>query len=430
MTTRGEVGMKTYVLHDGVDRETGVIKEELEELLSARGHTVSGINIRESGLKRCMVCDYCGTKEPGVCVRKDDGNNLARGMARSELFVVITSISFGGYSASGKLGIERTIPNVSPFFLMQRGELHHRLRYQPTPNLLMIGWHPQDDPAEAGLFERLAERNATNFLSAQYAAKVFSGTPVPAAIREDLDSALNEMETGKWYNSPDVDYDADSALAGSALSPWLVISCSGRRKSNTRSISEYLTKALEKHDVRSTRIDLAGAGLIDNDKGPLLDAIRKSAGVLVVSPLYHDTLSYAAVQMFEYLAAHRAGLPRAVPFVGMIHSGYPEPVHCRNGLGILKAFCRKMGWDWKGGFSAGTTSPIGGESLEEVGFLAKRLRVGLDGVAEALAGKRQLPDSVKPPMSPRLLQFLGNAMLRREMKTKGIDHNARPFAAT
>ncbi|MFP4442459.1 MAG: hypothetical protein ACLFST_05005 [Spirochaetia bacterium] len=420
--------MKAYIIHDGKDRETGLIREELEKLLTVRGYTVNGINITESGLKRCLVCNYCGNKNPGVCARKDGGNDLVKGAAQCDLLVVISSISFGGYSAAGKLGFERTIPNVNPFFLIHQGELHHRIRYSPSPDFLMIGWHPENDPGEAVLFRRLAERNAVNFLSSGYGSAVFSGTPDLPAVRETLTSALHDIETVRRPRCPDLDPVRDSPLTGTSVKPWLIISCSGRKKSNSLAIAGYLKDVLGHQNISTADVDLARDGMIEGDMEDLVDKIKSSEGLFIISPLYHDTLSYPAVKLLEYLHSRKESLPGEIPVAALIHSGYPEPVHCRNALGILKIFTRTMDWNWKGGFSAGMTSPIGGKPLEEAGFITRKLRKSLNQGAAALAGKRELPEPVKPVMPPRLLCLMGNKMLKKEMAQKNIDYNARPFA--
>jgi hypothetical protein len=278
------------------------------------------------------------------------------------------------------------------------------------------------------LFRRLAERNADNFLSPGYGAAVFSGKPDPAAVRNTLTSELENSTTGTRPNRPEIDPGMESPLTGTSVNSWLIVSCSGRKKSNSSAIAGYLKDCLEHQNVSATRVDLAGDGMIDGDMDQLSDTIKNSGGLFIISPLYHDTLSYPAVKMLEYLWNRRDLLDRKMPIAALVHSGYPEPVHCRNAIGIVKIFTRKMGWDWKGGFSAGTTSPIGGKPLEEAGFLTKKLRKSLDTAASALAGKRELPRPVKPVMPPRLLGFLGNKMLKKEMAVKNIDHNARPFA--
>jgi multimeric flavodoxin WrbA len=420
--------MYGYIIHDEKDSETFLIKQTLKAVLDKKGWKYQSIGIKTDKIGRCLICNYCNEKNPGVCVRKDRGNEIVHGTAQCDLFVIISSISFGGYSALTKKGFERTIPNIHPLFTMHRGELHHRLRYKNHPDLLVLGWQKEKNTEEKNLFNRLAERNATNFLSNRYASRVFSGKLDPDYLTRSIIDIMDRLYHGKWIKNTDPEYPSMDCSHNNQISEWLILVSSGRRKSNSRSIAEYLKTKLAETGSAVKIIDLAAEGMIDKDMSTIAEQFDKSKGVFFISPLYHDTLSYPAISLMEYLYSRKDDLPKDLPAAVLIHSGYPEPVHSKNAIGIVHNFIETIGWHWTGGFSAGTTSPIGGNPLNEAGFLTKKLRRNLDKTAAALTGNGTVPESVKPVLPPRLFCFAGNIMFKKEFKRKGVNYNAKPFS--
>ncbi|MBE0467571.1 MAG: flavodoxin family protein [Candidatus Desulforudis sp.] len=138
----------------------------------------------------CQGCFGCWTRTPGVCVIKDDAREVAGKVVRSDLVVLITPVTFGGYSAELKKIMDRLIPLISPFFTKIRGEVHHKPRYEKYPRLVAVGILPVPDADSEHLFKTLVSRNALNFHSPAYAAGVVSGTngsaEVKGAVRELL----------------------------------------------------------------------------------------------------------------------------------------------------------------------------------------------------------------------------------------------------
>ncbi len=133
----------------------------------------------------CRVCNACAFRTPGECVVRDDGRDIPRLMAQSDLFAFVSGIRFGGYPAAAKRVFERTLPNVHPLFMMYRGEMHHRLRYPRRPFMLFVGWQPSADPEARLLYTRLTERNAINFQT-DHRTVVLEGDLTAAALDREL----------------------------------------------------------------------------------------------------------------------------------------------------------------------------------------------------------------------------------------------------
>jgi len=134
------------------------------DALQSNGWQVENLALREIDIAPCLGCFGCWVKTPGVCVIDDAGRDVARRMAQSDLLVYLTPLTFGGYSSELKKALDRSIPNISPFFRLVHGEVHHVKRYARNPRILGIGVCAGGpiDPEEEELFETLVHRNAIN----------------------------------------------------------------------------------------------------------------------------------------------------------------------------------------------------------------------------------------------------------------------------
>lgn len=133
------------------------------------------IVIPEMDISSCRGCFQCWVRTPGICVINDAGRSVAEAWVQSDVIVLVTPVTFGGYSSVLKRAVDRVIPILSPFFMKIRGEVHHKQRYEKYPALVGIGVLPCRDDESAALFSRIIERHATNAHSPWHHAFVLSG---------------------------------------------------------------------------------------------------------------------------------------------------------------------------------------------------------------------------------------------------------------
>ncbi|MDQ7092590.1 flavodoxin family protein [Desulfosporosinus sp. PR] len=146
--------MKALILTDG-EYKTGVyarLSKLTTELLAGKGFETQ---VRElgRGLHSCMGCFGCWIKKPGECVIKDEMAELDRCYMNSEVVVFLSPVVFGQFSANIKNAIDRTLPNMLPFFYRRPdGSTMHPPRYERYPALFIIGHSEGLDQEEAQLF--------------------------------------------------------------------------------------------------------------------------------------------------------------------------------------------------------------------------------------------------------------------------------------
>jgi multimeric flavodoxin WrbA len=151
--------------------------------LASRGYEVEVLALRGMKLGYCLGCFECWTKTPGICRIEDDGRFVARAIIGSDLVLYLTPVTFGGYSSTLKMAVDRSICLISPFFTHIDGEVHHRARYSRYPSLAALGLMREPDPEQEALFEQILARNAVNMHAPGHAAAVaFPGDDVTVLV--------------------------------------------------------------------------------------------------------------------------------------------------------------------------------------------------------------------------------------------------------
>ena len=159
--------------------------------LVASAWTVERVQLRDVFIAYCKGCFDCWVKTPGVCATRDGAGVVTRAMACADLLVLLSPITFGGYSSELKKAIDRSIGIVSPFFARFDGEVHHQPRYTRHPALLAVGVSEDRDPEEAQIFARLVARNAINFHAPAHAVCLVSRDDSPDQVRTAIRRAVN-----------------------------------------------------------------------------------------------------------------------------------------------------------------------------------------------------------------------------------------------
>lgn len=166
---------KALIYNGAVDASLDPIALQIRQALAVTGWEVREFILRDLTIAPCRGCFNCWLKTPGSCIINDNGRDTARAMAQSDLAVFLTPLTFGGYSAELKKALDRLIPNILPFLIKVKGEVHHPMRYSRRQDLLIFGVSPKEPgPMSVGVFTRLAERNAINLHSPRLGVQVLS----------------------------------------------------------------------------------------------------------------------------------------------------------------------------------------------------------------------------------------------------------------
>ena len=72
------------------------------------GHEVVSINVAHKNIRGCMACEYCRNKEKGVCVQKDDMQEIYPQILSADMVVFASPIYYFTLSVQLQAVIHRT----------------------------------------------------------------------------------------------------------------------------------------------------------------------------------------------------------------------------------------------------------------------------------------------------------------------------------
>lgn len=130
------------------DREFETRLSALTDLLTAKGHEVDLIHLRELDLRRCIGCFGCWVKTPGRCLIRDESELLCRAMVNSDVVFHVSPLVMGFVSPLIRMASERMIPVIMPYMELKEGEVRHSLRYEHYARLGLLYAEEEDTDEE------------------------------------------------------------------------------------------------------------------------------------------------------------------------------------------------------------------------------------------------------------------------------------------
>lgn len=188
--------MKKAVILNGMhpgDGEVAAVQAALAEALEDASWAVEPYVLHQMEVKPCLGCFGCWLETPGQCVMHD-ADEVAAAVARSDLVVYLSPVTFGGYSSHLKKVFDRMIFLILPFFQTVDGETHHVPRYDDRANLLFVGVMEESDAECEEIFTTLAERNAINMSAPLWAVDVIVEDDGHSVARDAVRRLLDEVE--------------------------------------------------------------------------------------------------------------------------------------------------------------------------------------------------------------------------------------------
>lgn len=116
-----------------------------------------------AGIRHCIGCFGCWAKTPGKCVIHDGFENTGILMSQCEELIFISRCCYGSLSPFVKTVQDRAISYIHPDFVLRKGEMHHKRRYD-NQILLSAYFYGEDiTDREKETARNIIEANADNY---------------------------------------------------------------------------------------------------------------------------------------------------------------------------------------------------------------------------------------------------------------------------
>ncbi|MDV3351939.1 NAD(P)H-dependent oxidoreductase [Leptothoe sp. LEGE 181152] len=415
------------VLLDGSgvgDKSLSLILDLLLNELHRSGATVQTFPLRDIKMGTCIGCFGCWVKTPGICLEPDAGRDITQAVIQSDLTILFTPVTFGGYSSEIKKSQDRRIPLVLPDFGIYHGEFHHHPRYSKNPRLVGIGVQHQSNDAEANLFKLLVGRNALNSHAPTYAADVVLSTDALEDVRQQLQSVLvrnDNLPSSKVVASlmPAVTAGVDTPTLGGPGRALLIIGSPKVKSPSTSGVlGGYVLAQLNQRGWETESLTLRKNLLQGEGQAEFLAAVDRAELILLAFPLYVDSLPFLVMKSLEVMAKHLSTDPPESPkrLFAIANNGFPEAHHNALALAICQRFAIDTGLIWLGGLALGAGEALFGgqpiEGTEREGPPVEHVIQALDITSAALADGQRVPPEAAKLMTKTPIPFMPFSLWR------------------
>ncbi len=201
----------------------------------------------------------------------------------------------------------------------------------------------------------------------------------------------------------------------------IVIGSPRSQRSNSDVISNNLVNKLINKNMNFSKIYLEK---IINENGTIIDNINKLDVIILISPIYENSLPSMVLKFFETINENKNRMTtKSRKMFVITNSGFPEIEASKSAITTCSLFARNMNFKWLGGITIAPGTLIDGGKL---GKTYKKLISALNLIAEDLCSDREISKEVfeltsKPFMSPIIYRLGGRIIQNKAIKNIGKD---------
>lgn len=117
----------------------------------------------EGDIHTCIGCFGCWIKTPGECVIHDGYSRTGIDLGKCTEVILVSECFYGSVSPFVKTVQDRAISYIHPNFVIRKGEMHHKRRYDNVITLSAYFYGENITEEEKDTARKLAEANADNY---------------------------------------------------------------------------------------------------------------------------------------------------------------------------------------------------------------------------------------------------------------------------
>ncbi|HOT90290.1 MAG TPA: NAD(P)H-dependent oxidoreductase [Anaerolineae bacterium] len=394
--------------------------------LTAEGHTVTPYTLREMDIRYCVGCFGCWVKTPGECVARDASREVCRTLINSDFALWAAPLRLGFPDAMLKKMLDKSIPLLHPYFLIDDGEVRHRPRYDHYPRVgLLLEKEADTDAEDLRIVGEILTRTAKG-LKSRMEFVLTTEQPVTDVVHAITNGGGSVPFTPQLAPIPGVRVTPPGRLTVFNGSPR-------GAKGNTPLLLEHVMQGFTAAGNRTAEMFHL---VRQNELESYREMFAAAEAVLVGFPLYTDAMPgivKAFIEALEPLRG-RAGNP---PLGFLVQSGFPESLHLRYVERYLAKLATRLGCPYlgtivKGGCESVRLMPeiLNRKLFAQLFELGKQLgETGQFDMArlQKLARPERYPGYMKPAIEGMLLFF--SVYWSNQLKENGVyeQRSARPY---
>jgi multimeric flavodoxin WrbA len=292
---------------------------QLRNVIEDRGPSVTQVDLRDLKIRYCIGCFGCWVKTPGVCSSNDDSCEMRRAVIHSDFTLWAAPLRMGFPTATLKMALDKSIPLIHPYMMVDQGEAHHLPRYDRYPRVgLLLGPEPDTDSHDLEIIADIFSRTALN-------------------LKSRLEFALTtDTPTGDIANHI-LEIPKTSLTAKKGLTP-----IPGERVSQPRHVTIFNGSPRGRKGNTPIMLNQFGAGFASKPGHTFeihnlnrlksldihIQAFKAAECIWLGFPLYTDAMP-AMVKSFIEALEPFIGRENNPPMGFLVQSGFPEALHSR-----------------------------------------------------------------------------------------------------
>lgn len=344
---------------------------DLTNILQAQGHTVTAFTLREMDIRSCNGCFGCWIKTPGECFSPDESQLIRRAVIRSDFTLWASPLRMGFPSARLKMIMDKSIPLIHPYFVVENNEAHHRPRYDHYPRLgLLLGRESDTTPDDVAIVADIFSRTALNLKSRLEFALLTD---------QSVETVAQAIITNRPGKAPFKNHLPPTV--GTTIAPptrLTLFNGSPRgHKANTALLLEKFLDGFQAVPGHTAEVHHLNR---QHDLPHFTQALAEAECVLLGFPLYTDSMPGLVKAFIETLEVYRgrAGNP---PIGFLVQSGFPESTHSRHVERYLERLAARLGSPYLGAIVKGGVEGI--QIMPD--NMTRKLYTGLRQIGHAFA---------------------------------------------
>jgi multimeric flavodoxin WrbA len=307
---------------------------QLKSLLEIQGHSVSLLDLRNMRLGYCIGCWGCWVKTPGECISQDASLEMDRAVINADFVLWAAPLIMGFPSELLKRALDKHLPLIHPYAVVDHNEAHHLKRYARYPRVgLLVEKEASTDLRDLQIVADIHCRTALNF-------KTRLEFMLTTEISADGLAGKITKKAGHLLALPRHGH-AIEGVSIPPLSRLTLFNGSPRgRRGNTAIFLDKIASGFGgvieiRHLIRL------------KETQSMVEAFTQAECVLLGFPLYTDAMPGVVKHFIEALEP-LTGRKYNPPIGFVVQSGFPEGLHSRFVERYLEKLADRLGSPYLG----------------------------------------------------------------------------------